>query len=117
MSWEDIGFDFDRVGTKAYDDYNSPKLTVKTSAAMNNSLVSTFIGVDLSERKPDWSSLGIIDTKSKTIESRIIRTDNPKPDFWLKKFLENEKETKEQEPSDENGREHDLRNAEKDNCV
>ena len=59
MSWEDIGFDFDRVGTKAYDDYNSPKLTVKTSASM---------------------------------ASRIIRTDNPKPDFWFKKFLENEKE-------------------------
>lgn len=59
---------------------------------MNRNLVTTFIGVDLSERKPDWSSLGIIDLKNKTIESRIIRTDNPKPDFWFKKFLENEKE-------------------------
>lgn len=59
---------------------------------MNRNLVTTFIGVDLSERKPDWSSLGIIDLKNKTIESRIIRTDNPKPDFWLKKFLENKRE-------------------------
>lgn len=59
---------------------------------MNNSLVSTFIGVDLNEKEPDWSSLGIIDLKNKTLESRIIRTDNPKPDFWFKKFLENEKE-------------------------
>ena len=83
MSWEDIGFDFDRVGTKAHDDYNSPKLTVKTSASM---------------------------------ASRIIRTDNPKPDFWYKKLFENEQEKK-KEPSDENGREHYLRNAEKDNCV
>ena len=83
MSWEDIGFDFDRVGTKAYDDYYSPKLTVKTSA---------------------------------TIVDRIIRTDNPKPDYFFKQFIKNEQE-KGKEPSDENGREHNLRNAEKDNCV
>ena len=74
------GFDFDRVGVKAYDDYNLPKLTVK-------------------------------------ISSTIIRTDNPDPNSWVKKFWRNEQETKEQEPSDENGREHDLRNAEKDSCV
>ena len=83
MSWEDIGFDFDRVGNKAYDDYNSPKLTVKTSAA---------------------------------IVDRIIRTDNPKPDYFYKQFIENEQE-KEKEPSDENGRGSYLRNAEKDNFV
>lgn len=61
MSWEDIGFDFDRVGTKAYDDYNLPKLTVKTSASM---------------------------------ASRIIRTDNPKPDYFYKQFVKNEQEKK-----------------------
>ncbi len=116
MSWEDIGFDFDRVGTKAHDDYNLPKLTVKTSAAMNNSLVSTFIGVDLNESEPDYTSLGIIDLKNKTLVSRIIRTDNPKPDFFYKQFVKNEQEKK-KEPSDENGREHDLRNAAEDNCV
>lgn len=84
---------------------------------MNNNLVSTFIGVDLSENEPDYTSLVITDTKSKTIESRIIRTDNPDPNSWIKKFLRNEQEKKEQEPSDENRREHDLRNAEKDSCV
>ena len=78
------GFDFDRVGNKAYDEYNLPKLTVKHRGPM---------------------------------ASRIIRTDNPDPNSWVKKFLRNEQETKEQEPSDENGREHDLRNAEKDSCV
>ena len=83
MSWEDIGFDFDRVGVKAYDDYNLPKLTVKTSASM---------------------------------ASRIIRTDNPKPDYFFKQFIKNEQEKK-KEPSDENRREHDLRNAAEDNCV
>ena len=47
------GFDFDRVGVKAYDDYNLPKLTVK-------------------------------------ISSTIIRTDNPDPNSWVKKFWRNE---------------------------
>ena len=61
------GFDFDRVGVKAYDDYNSPKLIVKTLA---------------------------------TKVSRVICTDNPDPNSWIKKFWRNEQETKEQEPSD-----------------
>lgn len=44
--------------------------------------------------------------------SRIIRTDNPDPNSWIKKFWRNEQETKGQEPSDEDRREYDLRNAE-----
>jgi len=84
---------------------------------MERNLATTFIGVGLAEREPDYTSLGVIDLKNKTIESRIIRTDNPDPNSWLKKFWRNEQETKEQEPSDENGREHDLRNAEEDRCL
>ena len=83
---------------------------------MYRNFVTTFIGVDLNESEPDYTSLGIIDLKNKTLVSRIIRTDNPKPDYFYKQFIKNEQEKK-QEPSDENGREHDLRNAEKDNCV
>ena len=83
---------------------------------MNRNLVTTFIGVDLAENEPDYTSLGVIDSKNKTIESRIIRTDNPKPDYFFKQFIENEQE-KEKEPSDENGRGSYLRNAEEDNCV
>ena len=83
---------------------------------MNRNLVTTFIGVDLNEKEPDWSSLGIIDLKNKNLVSRIIRTDNPKPDYFFKQFIENEQE-KEKEPSDENGRGSYLRNAEKDNFV
>ena len=79
--------------------------------------MNAFIGVDLAEREPDYTSLGVIDLKNKTIESRIIRTDNPDPNSWLKKFWRNEQETNEKEPSDENRREHDLRNAEEDICV
>lgn len=30
------GFDFDRVGAKAYEDYNSPKLIIKTLATKVN---------------------------------------------------------------------------------
>jgi len=84
---------------------------------MSKCLVTTFLGVDLSKNEPDYASLSIIDLKDKTIENRIIRTDNPDPNSWLKKFLRNEQETKEQEPSDEDRREQNLRNAEKDRCV
>jgi len=84
---------------------------------MERNLATTFIGVDLAEREPDYTSLGVIDLKNKTIESRIIRTDNPDPNSWLKKFWLNEQETKEQEPSDKDRREHDLRNAEEDRCL
>ena len=84
---------------------------------MNKCLVTTFFGVDLSENEPDYTSLKIIDLRERTIESRIIRTDNPDPNSWAKKFWRNEQETKEQEPSDENRREHNLRNAEEDRCV
>lgn len=58
-------------------------------------LTTTFIGVDLSENEPDYASLRIIDLKDKTIENRIIRTDNPDPNSWVKKFWRNEQETKE----------------------
>ncbi len=67
---------------------------------MERNLATTFIGVDFAEKEPDYTSLGVIDLKNKTIESRIIRTDNPDPNSWLKKFWLNEQETKEQEPSD-----------------
>lgn len=76
-----------------------------------------FFGVDLSDNEPDYTSLEIIDLRDRTIDSRIIRTDNPDPNFWLKKFWRNEQETKEQEPSDEDRCEQNLRNAEKDRCV
>ncbi len=84
---------------------------------MNKCLVTTFIGVDLAEKEPDYTSLGVIDLKNKTIESRIIRTDNPDPNSWLKKFWRNEQETIKQEPSDKDRREHNLRNAEEDRCL
>lgn len=84
---------------------------------MNRNLVNWFIGADLAEKEPDYAGILKIDLKNKTIESRIIRTDNPDPHSWVKKFFENEKETKEQEPSDKDGREHNLRNAEEDRCV
>jgi hypothetical protein len=61
---------------------------------MERNLVTTFIGVDLAESEPDYTSLGVIDLKNKTVESRIIRTDNPDPNSWLKKFWRNEHETK-----------------------
>lgn len=55
---------------------------------MNRNLVNTFIGVDLAEREPDYTSLGVIDLKNKTIESRIIRTDNPDPHSWVNKIMD-----------------------------
>lgn len=54
---------------------------------MNRNLVNHFVGADMAEKEPDYSGLLKIDLKDKTIESRIIRTDNPDPQSWLKMFL------------------------------
>lgn len=65
---------------------------------------------DFSDFDSDFAKLRIyddsdslkLDVKIKgSIANRILRTDNPKPDFWFKKFTENlNKDEEEKEPSD-----------------
>lgn len=84
---------------------------------MDDNVANWFVGFDPSAKCPDYTSLSLTDSIGNVLSNQIIRTDNPDTNFWLKFFLENEQETKEQEPSDKNRREHNLRNAEEDRCV
>lgn len=45
------------------------------------------ISVDPSKDN-DYTGIAIIDTKNHTIESRILRTDNPDSNGWLHGFME-----------------------------
>lgn len=84
---------------------------------MKGNVEHLFVGFDPSAKCPDYNSLSLYDSELKPLDSKIIRNDNPDPNSWVKKFWRNEQETKEQEPSDKDRREHDLRNAEEDRCV
>lgn len=48
------------------------------------------ISFDTADTK-DYSAITIIDIKKNTIESRILRTDNPNPNSWLRGFMEETK--------------------------
>lgn len=39
----------------------------------------------------DYTGIAIIDIKNHTIDSRILRTDNPDPNSWLHGFMEETK--------------------------
>lgn len=63
--------------------------------------VGWFYGIDFNALNPDYNSITLIDTKDDSIVDRIIPTDNPKPDYFYKAFVDNQKENKLKQPSND----------------